>query len=742
MEAALPSGAYRAAALRRCALVVPVLAALALAGVSCRHLPTAGRTTPGTPVPAPGVAPLETASPGADVAPLHARRHWWNYYRRSLDYALAGDWQRAAWDLEICLGRRRGALFAADREQRRTKTYGLHYLDDYFPHRELGVCLFHLGQFTPAEAELLRSLEMLPTSRARFYLNAVRQARLQTTTEAAPESDVVIELDPPAGPIVTNQLYVDLRGTVSSTAFIARVAVHGKPLFIELAASRYALAERVVVVPGEQEVTVEAEDLLGRRGQARCRVVVDLEGPDIAVSRAPEVDSKDAIVTVTDNRELARVEIDGRPLTLTPGQSSVSNRVGQGQRTGVAVVATDRAGNRTALAGAKAERGRAASGPGATDWLRPGRPRLGLRAGTSRPLLLAQAPAAAGNTPATGPAAGAGPADTLPPLLSLFPPAQGRIVVTTSVYVLDLQIEDGGGVAAVTYDLDGRQETREFQPADASVRRLTRSLLLTPGEHLLSVVVRDRAGNSESLKLRIKRQADTAWREDLRVTSQVMPPAPGPSQTAPPVDLYPLLIDALVRSPARLNLVERDPAVMQRLLQELQLSQSDLAAKTAAIRTGRLRTSDWCLVSRAVVWPGPENFDLLLEIVDVATSEVLLSSDIHFTSTAREHLLSQLQGLVAKMEQQLPRLTATVSKRAGRTVVLPLGTDQQVLRGMYVLFMPADADSSTDHEPLAWRDGSWVQGRVDRVVRDSCRVTLFPSAAVSAVAAGDLAILR
>ncbi len=662
------------------------------------------------------------------VERLEARPRWWNYYERSLRYARAGDWQRAAWDLEIALGRQPGALFGEDRERRRAKTYGLHYLDDYFPHRELGVCLLHLGRLEAAEQELQLSLQMLPSSRAMFYLNEVRHERLQRAAVPA-TSPFSIELLPPGGPLLTYQLRLDLRGAITSSAFVSAVSVNGTPLFVELATAAYSLAESIPVLPGTQQVLVEAADLQGRRASVSREVIVDLNGPEIAVTHPAAGGPGEVVVTVVDDRELASVEIDGRAVALAPAQATVATRLVLGARAGVAVTAVDRAGNRTVLTSTAAARQQAANDATASDWLVAGRPgALRLPRQPGAPVLLAQAAL---------PPASSQP-DTLPPVLLLSPPVLERVVVTSDAYVVDLQVEDSGGVAAVTIAVNGLQDTRDFQPADADVRRLTRTLRLSPGENTIEIAARDRAGNTTRVQTRVVRCTDPAWREDLRVTSQVLPPTS--SARVPPLDVYPSLIQALVAKPPRLNLVERDPAVMQRLILELELSQSDLADKTRAIRKGRLRTADWCLVSRVTVWPGPDNFDLVIEVVDVAETEVVLTTDIHFSSAAPDHVHAQLRGLVAKLEQQLPRLTAPVAARAGKALVLPLGVPQQVVRGMYVLFVPAAEPG--DPAPVTWRDGTWVQGRVVRVLKDSCRVEVAPSKALSLIKANDRATIR
>jgi hypothetical protein len=58
------------------------------------------------------------------------RGRWWNYYERGVSLADKHLWNDAETDLREAL-RQRG------QDQRRARTYGMHFLD-YFPHRELG----------------------------------------------------------------------------------------------------------------------------------------------------------------------------------------------------------------------------------------------------------------------------------------------------------------------------------------------------------------------------------------------------------------------------------------------------------------------------------------------------------------------------------------------------------------------------------------------------------------------------
>lgn len=81
----------------------------------------------------------------------HLRRpSWWGFYERGLQRSQQERWQAARDDLETAIGARAGAIYADPIDRRRAKTYGMHFLDDYFPNRELGVCFYYLGDYKQA----------------------------------------------------------------------------------------------------------------------------------------------------------------------------------------------------------------------------------------------------------------------------------------------------------------------------------------------------------------------------------------------------------------------------------------------------------------------------------------------------------------------------------------------------------------------------------------------------------------
>ena len=101
------------------------------------------------------------------------RNTWWQNYSGDYSYAEGGFWDEAIASFQTALGTRLGQT-----DQSRANTYGLHFIEPYFPHRELGIAYYRLGRYQEALRELTTSLDQVESARAKFYLNKVRRALL------------------------------------------------------------------------------------------------------------------------------------------------------------------------------------------------------------------------------------------------------------------------------------------------------------------------------------------------------------------------------------------------------------------------------------------------------------------------------------------------------------------------------------------------------------------------------------
>lgn len=261
------------------------------------------------------------------------RHRWWNYYERGVSFQGCSQWDRAEADL-------REALDRADRDDRRARTYGMHFVE-YFPHRELGVVLYHQTQYEEAVRELEASLSQQPSAKAEFYLDKTRKALIEQRgmDDRPPE----ITFSVPGEDLLTNQSAIRVAGKVTDDNYVKRVSVNGTPVRIDLARPEIVFSMDVPVSPGANAVVVDAWDLMGRHTRSVRTVLCDRSGPLFTLS-----DSVGARVrgAVRDDDGIRQVWLDGAPLLDRPVPEAVLDHPLPTGRS-VPMIAEDMAGNRS-----------------------------------------------------------------------------------------------------------------------------------------------------------------------------------------------------------------------------------------------------------------------------------------------------------------------------------------------------------------------------------------------------------
>jgi len=121
---------------------------------------------------------------------------WYNYYQDGLKEMKRQNWTKAIEYFKI-------AVKSRARDTKKIKTYGMHFIK-YFPHREMGICFYHLGQYGMAERELKLSLRQEYSARAQEYLLKVAAKPGQQPPTPIPAKP--IEKKPPVLPPATPSL--------------------------------------------------------------------------------------------------------------------------------------------------------------------------------------------------------------------------------------------------------------------------------------------------------------------------------------------------------------------------------------------------------------------------------------------------------------------------------------------------------------------------------------------------------
>ena len=109
---------------------------------------------------------------------LHGLEKFYQYYDKGLEYMEKGDWLRAIEEFK-------SAASLEFEDTKKMRTYGTRFIK-YFPHREMGIAYYQLGEFDIAKEELELSIAYKSTSEAEEYLERVLLG-------IAPEQDIIVQ---------------------------------------------------------------------------------------------------------------------------------------------------------------------------------------------------------------------------------------------------------------------------------------------------------------------------------------------------------------------------------------------------------------------------------------------------------------------------------------------------------------------------------------------------------------------
>jgi Curli production assembly/transport component CsgG/Glucodextranase, domain B len=590
------------------------------------------------------------------------RGQWWNYYERGSSYAEGEFWQEAIADFQAAISQR-------EADQRRARTYGLHFVD-YFPHRELGIVYYQLRRYPDAIRELENSLQNVETAKAKFYLNKARQVLFgQTKRETASPR---ILLDGPAEGLLTNRFTVKVTGRVEADAYVSAIAINGHSLFIELAEPHISFAQDIALQDGPNTIEIAAVDLLGRLTRQRLTVHLDRQGPLVSLGTVElrgEPPHQRARVEglLSDRSRVVRFLLAGRRLPL-PAQSEWEFREEVPLAAGMAAIpfeAEDAAGNvtRGEIALAPASNGQ----PG----IQKGEPDL-----PSLPRWAFLSPATAVSDLATW---------RFPPIWT----AQGSARVPPMIKLSDLAVQQ-----AVYYDtiylegkVTGANAIRAFSiNGEPLWRRHSQQLFfgylasLQPGDNRFLLEAIDEMGNTAQQEIVVTRKIEEVKRLDARLRVILLPPDKQGQTSALGETAYDQLFNAFVNQ-RRFDLVERQQ--LEVVLRELKLSQTELVDPATAAKVGKLVAAEGILIGS--VTETPQALEVFVRFVDVETAVVLAAEDIYGEDLTLKTVGTLMEGLAWKFRQRFPLVEGVVVKTEGKSVFVDLGSKQAIKKYMKLM---------------------------------------------------------
>lgn len=116
---------------------------------------------------------------------LTAQPKWHQSYSMGLKAMKIQDWRGAIQHFSSALNKK-------GKDKEKTRAYGAVFIS-YYPNREMGICYYHLGDYTRASEYLLRSQNQSRSNRARRFLRNVQNMKV-SSSHVTPEPTYI----PPA----------------------------------------------------------------------------------------------------------------------------------------------------------------------------------------------------------------------------------------------------------------------------------------------------------------------------------------------------------------------------------------------------------------------------------------------------------------------------------------------------------------------------------------------------------------
>lgn len=646
--------------------------------------------------------------------PRQPRFHnWWNFYELGTEFLKEGKVREARLYFEICLGIRRGAKFGFDRDMWRARTYGLHFIEGFFPNRELGVCLYQLGETGKAVSFLEKSLSQTPSGRAKFYINRARKELLAGKVVAPP----AIEFDAKSRVVWTRQRSRRLSGISAGNAFVRDISINGTARFIELAEKRKPFEESIALREGPNTVSVEARDLLGQATTKEISWVADWHPPELIVKAMRQQGGNWIVDAVcSDDNGITGVTLDGEPRFNAAAGAPLRKRVNvavqltAGQR--VTMKAVDVAGNelqtvlspqalrtRIAAVNVLCEVAMAPHADGMTD--------------IAMPILgdIAQAPAE----------------DTTKPTLEL------KGVTSGNIYVEELNLRGGakdrGGLAAI--QVNG-QDVLDAEDRGALTAFFSRRIPLKMGPNSVSISVQDAKGNKLERTLKLVRKKPEYLHDKYRLTIGIPPLLSEEAvQLSRVVKRH--MEEELLEQPIRFRFLEHDDG-WEPILRKQGISLSDLSDPSTARKLAEAMPVDMFLMS-SLMRDGA-GITVCARIVETGRGEIMFVEDI-YSEAIKTELSRQIEGLVMKIERGFPLIDGRVLETGRGKATVDRGKTHGVRTHCRFLVIEQSKGPAESSPGNVCKSGSdFVELNAYRVADENSSVRVKPKSAGNMVKNG------
>ncbi|MGA1794691.1 MAG: hypothetical protein ACMUIL_02425 [bacterium] len=576
---------------------------------------------------------------------------WWNYYQRGLSYAQGEYWEHAIRDLQEAITRR-------FEDQRRARTYGLHIMDDYFPHRELGIVYYRQGRFNEAIAELEASIGQFESAKAKYFLNEARRGLLQET--GADTSSPRLYIAFPKTGHLTRFSSLTMSAEAVDDQFVEAISVNDRKIPVELSSSTITFNTDIQLKRGENKIAVQVRDLVGRKNRKEIVVWCDQEAPVIYVDQIVgdglgqgyTIDGYIADMSGVAGFWLNEIRVE---CAETGGSEFSVYLHAADMKPNLTFQAVDGLGNSTSGEIRIAE----ILGAGRTEGFL--RPRLAYCGSDLRGMLAALAEG-------ESPSAQTGPFIRLKDL-------PDRITVDWEECFLEGEARDQAGITGVIVN------GIPLVTRTAKVVFFNFVLPLEVGENVITVQAESESGQVRTTTVHVERTLNCVQRIGTRLNMAIFPFKYLGERNEIKDLLYNAIIQGFVEQ-RRFQIVDRER--IDGLLARITEEKDD----PSCVEMGRLVTAEGVIAGSAYFYDG--YLEIIARVVDTETTVVLDAEEVFGPISSLKDVQLLAQGLSLKFKQAFPLAEGSVVNILSDAVQIDLGNRDRLLPYMKVIFFRED----------------------------------------------------
>jgi len=230
---------------------------------------------------------------------------YFDYYERGISYTEGQCFNFAILDFRSAINKR-------DEDTRSARTYGMHFTE-YFPHRELGIVEYFLGNDLSAKNELELSLNQEFSDKALFYYKKVID-RIHEK-EQIHTRPPVIQLTFPLNSVMnTNQKNMTIRGTVQSDQYISEIIIADEPYQINSLMTFIKFNKSIQLKDGKNKISILAKNIYHQEAVRNLEIIFDKSPPQIMIS---SVDKNHQLFgTITDRSGVKTFSVNGKKMEI------------------------------------------------------------------------------------------------------------------------------------------------------------------------------------------------------------------------------------------------------------------------------------------------------------------------------------------------------------------------------------------------------------------------------------------